>query len=471
MSWQKCSIQLILGLPLSLPIVTYAVNIGDTYVQSQQNQPLNASINVTDIDPANFSVKIANPDAYRQLGLSKDSDVSVRFEPTSSNGGKIVLTTNQPVNAPFTDVVLDINNNGTSKTLPKTLLMPLDNVQAITTQSETDLIDIKPKPIIVGQNNQVDLPIVSNPEPEIVTTQPIIETPTTVETPVVSTQLATTNSSEPLAETVLNNRATDNLKVEETRRVYPAGTVPPALTEQPLETLQATTQTPTQPKSDTTKAEEEQTTNTTTTDSGTMVYVIQRNDNLWTIANQLAKKNNKDVNTVMKEIMTANPNAFPDNDPSKLQVNMELEVPKYEVMPSQLGVKAATSAKAEATKKTTTKQSTSKSYSASKPKSTKTTVAKKPTSSTKKAVTTRKKTEMQIIAPSQKAGSVQGGNKTGKGTNPAIAQVQKKRQATAQKATKVSSLNQSLVDAEKRLKLQNDKLAQLEKRLKELKKK
>lgn len=48
MSWQKYSVHLVLGFPLSLPIVAYAVNIGDTYVQTQQNQPLNASINVSD---------------------------------------------------------------------------------------------------------------------------------------------------------------------------------------------------------------------------------------------------------------------------------------------------------------------------------------------------------------------------------------------------------------------------------------
>ena len=32
MSWQKYSVHLVLGFPLSLPIVAYAVNIGDTYV-------------------------------------------------------------------------------------------------------------------------------------------------------------------------------------------------------------------------------------------------------------------------------------------------------------------------------------------------------------------------------------------------------------------------------------------------------
>ena len=76
MSWQKYSVHLVLGFPLSLPIVAYAVNIGDTYVQTQQNQPLNASINVSDINPRTFSVTVAQADVYRQLGLSKDAYIS-----------------------------------------------------------------------------------------------------------------------------------------------------------------------------------------------------------------------------------------------------------------------------------------------------------------------------------------------------------------------------------------------------------
>ena len=82
---------------------------------------------------------------------------------------------------------------------------------------------------------------------------------------------------------------------------------------------------------------------------------------------------------------------------------------------------------------------------------------------------------MTIIAPNHTNGSVQGQstkNKVSKGMSSQVAaQVQQKRQATAQQATKVNKLNQDLVGAENRLKIQNTKLAQLEKRLKELNKK
>lgn len=472
MSWQKRSIQLILGLPLSLPIVSYAINIGDTYVQSQQNQPLKASINVTDISPENFSVKIATPDAYRQLGLSKDTDITVHFEQTSSNGGKIVLTTNQPITTPFTDVVLNVENNGSSKTLPKTLLMPINN-EAIVTQANTSLIEMEEPTIIVGQTNQLDLPTTTQQEP-IKETTPTSEQPAFVATqsPTVATA---TPDVEPIREKTLNTHETTALTLEETRKVYPAGTVIeplPPLQEKAEETLQAIDKSKTKeptPAKEPTKTVEK--TPEQTTPKDTLVYVIQRNDNLWTIANQLAKRNNKNVNTVMKEIIAANPNAFPNNDPSILHVNMELEIPKYEVMPSALGVQSATDAKeenrVEETKSTTNKPTTVKK-------------TQKPNSQTSKSFSkpsianSRKKSEMQIIAPNQKSGSAQGTNKgssKGTGSAPVVAQVEKKRQVTAQKANKVSNLNQSLVDAEKRLKLQNSKLAQLEQRLKELNKK
>ncbi|ELA09485.1 hypothetical protein MOMA_03745 [Moraxella macacae 0408225] len=461
MSWQKRSIKLILGLPLSLPIISYAVNIGDTYVQSQQNQPLNAIINVTDIDPANFSVKIANPDAYRQLGLSKDTDINVRFEATSSNGGKIIMTTKQPVASPFTDVVLDINSKGEIKTLPKTLLMPIDNSQSIITQSNTSLVELEPAPIVVVQNNQIELPKTSEPE---ITEEPIIEATTT----------------EPLVENTLNEQQTQHLTVEETRRIYPVGAIPtplPPLTEQPLDTMQALEKEPVSDTSEQSQAESEITasddtkTDDTVTDDDTVTYVIQRNDNLWTIAKQLAKQNNKSISDVMQEIIATNPKAFANNNPNKLQINTKLEIPKYQVMPSQIGVKSANEARQTAKKQTNEAKSGKQTdYKASKPKRTATTVKKQ---TVKPPTPTTHKQEMQIIAPSQTAGSVavQDSNKSSNQESKSVVnQVQQKRKITAQKASKVSSLNQSLVDAEQRLKMQNAKLAQLEQRLKELNK-
>ena len=213
MSWQKYSVHLVLGFPLSLPIVAYAVNIGDTYVQTQQNQPLNASINVSDINPRTFSVKVAQADVYRQLGLSKDADIQIKFVPTSSNGGQIVLTTTRAINAPFTDVVLNITENGVTKTLPKTLLMPIDSAQKITTQANTTALQSPAQNIVIGSANPVQLPVMS---PDPMPMQPITLPSTTINQ---LPNLPTTGMPAGAAPMTLASENSDYLRIQETRTV------------------------------------------------------------------------------------------------------------------------------------------------------------------------------------------------------------------------------------------------------------
>ncbi|MFW2177182.1 MULTISPECIES: FimV family protein [unclassified Moraxella] len=468
MSWQKRSIKLIFGLPLSLPIVAYAVNIGDTYVKSQQNEPLDASINVSDIDPATFSVKLANTEIYQQLGLSKETDINVRFVPSSSDGGQIILSTSQPVNTPFTDVVLDVANKGETKTLPKTLLLPIDEKSKVLTQSNTSLVKTEATKTIVGESNPVELPVVKEAIP-VTTNEPVVAD---IADPVTMTNPSNDNDTQ----------SYKNLVISETRHYGPlsdmvANNDTPTITPIPQPT--EPTQTP-QPAKQSSKQPNKQgntPTNTPSSSDESVTYVVQRNDNLWTIASELAHRNKKDVNTVMKEIMSANPHAFVDNDPTKLIANTELNVPRYQVMPSQIGVKSANNLKKQykATQAKTIKQQVKRPTTSAKSNtSAKPTIAKKitPKPTAPKVV---HKTEMKIIAPSQNNGATQGSNKSTstltKGVSSQIvSQVQQKRQFTAQQASKVGQLNQSLVNAEKRLKLQNSKLAQLEQRLKELNK-
>lgn len=484
MSWQKYSVHLVLGFPLSLPIVAYAVNIGDTYVQTQQNQPLNASINVSDINPRTFSVKVAQADVYRQLGLSKDADIQIKFVPTSSNGGQIVLTTNRAINAPFTDVVLNITENGVTKTLPKTLLMPIDSAQKITTQANTTALQSPTQNIVIGSANPVQLPVMS---PDPMPMQPIMLPSTTINQ---LPNLPTTGMPAGAAPMTQASENSDYLRIQETRTVrsvQPNGAVYTQgmpQTQNPIPTSAADNQLPSpaagygnQP-SDKSKfkysAKNPQIIGETTT------YTLQRNDNLWTIASNIAAANRKDVDQVMADIMSANPTAFPDNDPTKLVANTPLQIPKYKVVPSQIGIKSANKARQryrQNKKRVPSKKSVIAPKSAAKqPATLKTTKKTLKAQKTPRPYAATKKSEMTIIAPSHTNGSVQGqstnNNKLGKAMSFQVAaQVQQKRQATAQQATKVNKLNQDLVGAENRLKIQNTKLAQLEKRLKELNKK
>lgn len=477
MSWQKYSVQLVLGFPLSLPIVAYAVNIGDTYVQTQQNQPLNASINVSDINPRTFSVTVAQADVYRQLGLSKDADIQIKFVPTSSNGGQIVLTTKRPINAPFTDVVLNITENGVTKTLPKTLLMPIDSAQKITTQANTTALQSPAQNIVIGSANPVQLPVMS---PDPIPMQPIMLPSTTINQ---LPNLPTTAMPAGAAPMTLASENSDYLRIQETRTVrsvQPNGAVYTQAmpqTQNPIQTNAADNQLPrpvasygNQPLD---KSKFKYSAKNSQIIGETTTYTLQRNDNLWTIASNIAAANRKDVDQVMADIMAANPTAFPDNDPTKLVANTQLQIPKYKVVPSQIGIKSANKARQQY--RQNKKRVPSKKSAAKQPATLKTIKKTLKAQKTPRPYAATKKSEMTIIAPNHTNGSVQGQstkNKVGKGTSSQVAaQVQQKRQATAQQATKVNKLNQDLVGAENRLKIQNTKLAQLEKRLKELNKK
>ena len=487
MSWQKYSVHLVLGFPLSLPIVAYAVNIGDTYVQTQQNQPLNASINVSDINPRTFSVKVAQADVYRQLGLSKDADIQIKFVPTSSNGGQIVLTTTRAINAPFTDVVLNITENGVTKTLPKTLLMPIDSAQKITTQANTTALQSPAQNIVIGSANPVQLPVMS---PDPMPMQPITLPSTTINQ---LPNLPTTAMSAGAAPMTLSSENTDYLRIQETRTVrtvQPNGTVYTQAmpqTQNPIQTNDTDNQLPSPAASygnqpldkSKSKSKSKYSAKNPQIIGETTTYTLQRNDNLWTIASNIAAVNRKDIDQVMADIMAANPTAFPDNDPTKLVANTQLQIPKYKAVPSQIGIKSANKARQQYRqnkRRVASKKSVRAPKSAAKqPATPKTTKKTLKAQKTPRPYAATKKSEMTIIAPNHTNGSVQGQstkNKVSKGMSSQMAaQVQQKRQATAQQATKVNKLNQDLVGAENRLKIQNTKLAQLEKRLKELNKK
>ncbi len=506
MSWQKRYIQVILGLPLSLPLIADAVTVGDTHVKSQQNQPLQASISVTDIDPATFSVKLASSVVYQQMGLSDDKSISISFQPTGKNSGTILLTTTQPIHAPFTDVVLDIQDKDEQRLIPKTLLVPIDESQKVS----NNFVETQPTTVTVGQNQQVELPVTgktldvnyAEPPPleeaptETVTqaevtqpqvTEPVV--PTLTEAQIESNNIITPVTPEVSVVKEQPEEDKAELTAQQPETVTPE--VPAVTTENntisEAVTAEQTSEPETAKSEATTQDEPETKAEVTETDNKekeqvageTIVYTIQRNDNLWTIASQIAKKNKTDVKTIMQEIADRNPDAFVDGDVSKIMVNTTLNIPKYEVMPSQLGIKAVkqaqqqekrSSSKSKSSKpvttqaKSTTKQSGKTNYSATHKAKTRT------------HIQPQQKARMTIVAPNQSKGSAQGAtpnqNRTKGGTSPALmAQVQQKRQNTASQATRVNSLSSQLISAEQKIKLQNARLAQLEQRLKELNKK
>ncbi|MFZ3144559.1 type IV pilus assembly protein FimV [Psychrobacter glacincola] len=201
-------------------------------------------------------------------------------------------------------------------------------------------------------------------------------------------------------------------------------------------------------------------------------YTVQRNDNLWVIAQQIAEKNNIDVQTVMKEIQTQNPDAFINKNANQLKADAQLSLPNYDALPPQQKLEAAINAQ--------------KPYRAANTPVAKKPIAPKPVSKsdtvqaadhTEKPATTKTqilpKAQFSVLAPGHE-GSADGtktkaGMATGNGlSSDVLSMLKSSRQSTASQAQQLSKTSGILDSYTRKLQLQNQKLAELQARLKKL---
>ena len=201
-------------------------------------------------------------------------------------------------------------------------------------------------------------------------------------------------------------------------------------------------------------------------------YTVQRNDNLWVIAQQIAEKNNIDVQTVMKEIQTQNPDAFINRNANQLKADAQLSLPNYDALPSQQKLEAAISAQRQyrgantpVAKKPTASNPVSKSANT------------QATKHTEKPATTKtqilSKAQFSVLAPGHE-GSADGtktkaGVTAGNGlSTDVLALLKSSRKSTASQAQQLSKTSGTLDSYTRKLQLQNQKLAELQARLKKL---
>ncbi|WP_296245424.1 MULTISPECIES: FimV family protein [unclassified Psychrobacter] len=195
-------------------------------------------------------------------------------------------------------------------------------------------------------------------------------------------------------------------------------------------------------------------------------YTVQRNDNLWLIAQQIAEKNNLDVQTVMSEIQAQNPNAFINKNADQLKADALLSLPNYGVMPTQKKLKEAINVQRQYNNKANT--AITKKPNALHPDS---------KTSSEKPVTTKTQilptAQFSVLAPGQD-GSVNGtktkaGITAGNGLSPDVLDILKSsRQSTAAQAQRLTKTNSTLDSYTKKLQLQNQKLAELQAHLEKL---
>ena len=199
-------------------------------------------------------------------------------------------------------------------------------------------------------------------------------------------------------------------------------------------------------------------------------YTVQRNDNLWVIAQQIADKNNIDVQTVMKEIQTQNPDAFINKNANQLKKDAQLSLPNYDVLPSQQKLEAAINAQRQyraantpAAKKPVTPKAT--------PKSDTEQTAKRAEKPAMTKTQTLPKAQFSVLAPGHE-GSADGtknkaGVTAGNGLSTDVLTLLKSsRKTTASQAQQLSKTSGTLDSYTRKLQLQNQKLAELQARLK-----
>ena len=212
----------------------------------------------------------------------------------------------------------------------------------------------------------------------------------------------------------------------------------------------------------------------TTSDTSDINYTVQRNDNLWLIAQQIADKNNLDVQIVMNEIQTQNPNAFINKNADQLKADAQLRLPKYDVVPSQKKLQAAINEQRKHHAKANTplikKTTTPKAVPKAKTESAQAKGTEKPAI---KKTQTLPTAQFSVLAPGHD-GSADGtktkaGMQTGNGLSTDVLDILKSsRKSTADQAQRLSKTNSTLGSYTKKLQLQNQKLAELQARLEKL---
>ena len=503
-----------------------AATMGKTVITSAQHEPLSASIVVNDIQTPDFSASLADPTLYQQMGLTPTDSMTVRFQPTSATSGQLCITTTKPVSKPFADIVLTINDGAQRSVIPKTLLMPLDGSLSINPSKNSVTAAKKPNLPVISSSNAQPLLVTKGTPPPLLLASTEIDKPTVQGNNTVYTTDQSDanrlnndgNSNNNLIAPITSNTSTsptvalnsinaatpindapfksDILNIQIIRQIQPKSVNKESL----AKNSDIIVSTPMTPMSDNSPSTANTIANDTIPynnnssnsistlgsnadissispdDTGSEFnYTVQRNDNLWVIAQQIAEKNNLDVQTVMSEIQAQNPKAFINKNANQLKADAQLSLPKYDVVPSQKKIQTAISEQRKHSRKANTpvikKDTISKA--ASKAQTEKAQAAKRNETPAIKKTQKLPTAQFSVLAPGHD-GSADGtkakaGVATGNGLSTDVLDILKSsRQSTADQAQRLSKTNAILGSYTKKLQLQNQKLAELQARLKKL---
>src|SRR3569832_655209 len=106
----------------------HAAGLGKLTVLSALGQPLHAEIELTSIskeEAGSVAVKLASPEAFRQANIEFNPALfSLRFSIEQRGGQQVVrVTSSQPINEPFVDMLLEVGGSNSRLTREYTFLL------------------------------------------------------------------------------------------------------------------------------------------------------------------------------------------------------------------------------------------------------------------------------------------------------------------------------------------------------------
>lgn len=147
----------------------YAAGLGKLTVLSSLGQPLRAEIELTSVSPdeaGSLIPKLASADAFRQANIDLNPALfSLRFAVEQRGNRPIVrITSTQPINEPFVDMLLELAGNKNRLVREYTFLLDPPEMRSARA--------VQVAPIVIGRALPPASPVERNPEPVTALSEP-----------------------------------------------------------------------------------------------------------------------------------------------------------------------------------------------------------------------------------------------------------------------------------------------------------
>jgi pilus assembly protein FimV len=112
--YKRTALSLAICLASAYPVASNALGLGELQSNSHLNQPIRAKIELLSTNAAEtgqLQVRLASPDVFSRVGIDRPAYLNnLRFTPQVQNGKPVILiTSDQPVNEPFLNFLLEVS--------------------------------------------------------------------------------------------------------------------------------------------------------------------------------------------------------------------------------------------------------------------------------------------------------------------------------------------------------------------------